>query len=158
MNLNFEYCGTIKFALVFGFKNSFKETVRLLSRQLLNMKLNKILLCKDNNKVVGYGAVIEASKKFSFAEKGDFVLGPYWVNPNFRNHGIGGKIVERLTHDLNSNVFAYICKTNTPSIVAMQKVGYTIIGNMEKSGNKYILTQKSNEKNTLVVVKYTKEK
>ncbi len=156
MNLTFEYCGTIKFALLFGLKNVLKETVRLILRQFLNMKLNKILICKVNDEIVGYGAVIKASEKFSFAENSDFILGPYWVNPNFRNQGIGAKIVEKLTHDSKSNVFAYICKTNKPSIIAMQNAGYTVIGYMEKVDGKYILTQDSDKENALVVVKYKK--
>lgn len=96
--------------------------------------------------------------KYSFATENDFIIGPYYVSPEFRGQRIGTTLVKKLTDDiLDGCIFSYIHVNNKASLAAMKNCGYVPIGNMVKTDKGFeIRSFDKSRNNELVVMKIQK--
>lgn len=72
--------------------------------------------------------------KYTFMLKGDLIINPYYVVPEYRGNGIAKQLINQvLLHRPNpsARIWAVVEKKNVPSVKVLQKVGFTFKGSVE---------------------------
>lgn len=83
--------------------------------------------------------------KYAFLKKQDVLINPYYVSPEYRGHGLGGKLLKAAFADREEpweRVYAVVKEENLPSIRTLEKLGFHQIGFSDKSGWLHRLTEK----------------
>lgn len=132
--ISYKKSSFLGFAFAFGLKYVRRETLRIMARMLLEGKRNRILLAKNAaGKIVGYIVARPCPKKYAFAEKGEWMVGPCYVLPAYRGHGIGTELLLQMENLCHSKKYcAYVLVQNIGSCAALEKAGYEKIGFMKQ--------------------------
>ena len=83
--------------------------------------------------------------KYAFLKDKDVLINPYYVSPEYRGRGLGGKLIEAAIADKNEGwetVYAVVKEDNLPSIRTLEKLNFVRIGFSDKSGLSHKLTDK----------------
>lgn len=81
--------------------------------------------------------------RYPFVKKGMLLMGPYFVNENFRGQGYAGELIDAALMDLKdySAVFAWIASSNHASRRALTKAGFEQVGWLNVNGIKKEVVQ-----------------
>ena len=87
----------------------------------------KVYYLKKDGKIVGYCTITSGKNpRFWFAEDNDIIVGPYFVDEEFRGQGFSTRMVDMVIHECGidwKNAYLYILNTNKPSIRVVEKLG-----------------------------------
>ena len=75
--------------------------------------------------------------KYRYLKKGDTLINPYYVNPDYRGAGLGGKLIAAAIADTTvpwDSLYAVVKEDNAPSIRTLEKLGFAEIGCSKKHG------------------------
>lgn len=73
--------------------------------------------------------------KYAFMRKGDLLVNPYYVNPEYRGCGLAQKMLQLVQDDLKEqkgSVWAVVKEDNLPSIAVLKKTGFVQVGYSQK--------------------------
>ncbi len=83
--------------------------------------------------------------KYAFLKKTDVLINPYYVSPEYRGQGLGGKLIKAAIADRQEaweRVYAVVKEENLSSIRTLEKLRFAKIGFSEKHGWSHKLTDK----------------
>ena len=83
--------------------------------------------------------------KYAFLKNNDVLINPYYVTPDYRGRGLGGKLIKAAIADRDEaweTVYAVVKEDNLPSIRTFEKLNFVKIGFSDKSGWSHKLTDK----------------
>lgn len=83
--------------------------------------------------------------KYAFLKKKDVLINPYYVSPEYRGRGLGGKLIEAAIADREEaweTVYAVVKEDNLPSIRTLEKLNFVKLGFSDKSGWSHKLTDR----------------
>lgn len=69
--------------------------------------------------------------KYAFLQRGEVLINPYFVFPEYRGNGLGGKLLKAAMEDGKkewSSVWAVVLDDNEPSIRTLQRLGFSDCG------------------------------
>ena len=123
--------------------NSIHDAIRF--RYLVLQKIRYYIMY-DNGKMIGYCAVFRGGGiRYPFTTKADILIGPLFVSEHFRRKHIGETLLKIVLHQEKYEIaYAFIQKTNTPSIKAFKKLGFLIRNEATYSKKFHILQKVSN--------------
>ena len=93
---SFEYTTQVKLVRELIKKKELKNALRILIRLVCEHDRGTVLLVKNAAHLAGYGVLRNLPAKYRFGSSDDYMLGPYFVYPEFRKHGLGYTIVDKL--------------------------------------------------------------
>jgi L-amino acid N-acyltransferase YncA len=139
MDIVYEKCSFLKFAFGFGLKYVRHETIRILARTILERKRNKIVVAKTKSGgIVGYCVARPCPRKYNFAHRDEWMIGPYFVLEQHRGTGIGTELLKQTEGFCSSKMFcSYVLIQNIGSCKSFEKAGYKNIGYMKQDGRGY---------------------
>lgn len=83
-------------------------------------------------------------RKYAFLQRNDVLINPYYVTPEFRGNGYGGKLLKTAYEDCGTDwtaIWAVVKADNLPSVATLQKMGFQQEGYSAKSGWTHRLVQ-----------------
>lgn len=101
-------------------------------------------MCQNGN-VVGCAVITRGGGRMKCSGADDIVIGPYWIEPEYRGLGYGKKLVHAVLHESGlgyENAYAFVQKTNIPSIKTLEREGFVNVGEagIEKYTHRWILS------------------
>ncbi|MBE6952373.1 MAG: GNAT family N-acetyltransferase [Ruminococcaceae bacterium] len=90
-----------------------------------------------NNEIVGHIVVADGGRRLSISENVDIVLGPIYISPRMRGHGIATEGIRVILNELNWDyryAYEFIMDDNMASIRTVEKNGYTFVGKAKEVG------------------------
>lgn len=100
----------------------------------------------DGERIAGYCFLKRNYlRKYSFLKDNDMLINPYYVSPEYRGQGLGGKLIEAAIADQNERwetVWAVVKEENLPSIRTLERLNFSRIGFSEKRRWSHKLTDK----------------
>ena len=117
-------------------KMTFSRRVRLLLEYLAKGSYKVFYLAVDGT-LVGHCVAAAGNRRLKRSAEEDVVLGPYFVDPNYRGHGYAKELI-RWTLEKGGlqyrYAYDYINKSNLPSIKASQACGFELCGELDIEG------------------------
>ena len=99
----------------------------------------------DADKMMGYCFLKRNYlRKYAFLQKQDVLINPYFVSPEYRGNGLGGKLIKAAISDSETSwktVYAVVKEENMPSIRTLEKLGFQKVGCSDKKGWSHRLTE-----------------
>lgn len=117
-------------------KMTFPRRIRLLMEYFAKGKY-KVFYLAVNGRLVGHCVVAYGNRRLKCSSEEDIVLGPYFVDPEYRGSGYAKDIVRMtLNHGGLEYRYAYdyINKTNVPSIKTTLFCGFEKCGELDIEG------------------------
>ncbi len=132
----YEYNPTLTHPLAINF-----EPLRMVRRFRFWFELlkggYKVYYLAVGNTIVGHCVVTPGGRRLEVSTKEDIVLGPYFVDTQFRGKGYAKLIVrmtlEHCTYDFK-NAFDWINEYNIPSIKTSESLGMNVVGRLYIKG------------------------
>src|SRR6516165_10214009 len=108
---------------------------RLISLAHGHVNAPRILTITRGAELVHYSVVLPYIGRIPGMANRDFEIGPCWTAPKYRGRGLFQFAIRRICSDLaaDGRAFWMVCRPdNDPSKVAIQKSGFSLIGDSEK--------------------------
>lgn len=93
----------------------------------------------SENQILGHIVVSRGGRDFLKTTKDDIVLGPIWINPNFRGRGFGTIGIDFVLNSKKikyNRAFERISPTNVASIRTVEKNNFKFFGKVSQNKNK----------------------
>ena len=116
---------------------------RLISLAHGHVNAPRILTITRGAELVHYSVVLPYIGRIPGMANRDFEIGPCWTAPKYRGRGLFQFAIRRICSDLaaDGRAFWMICRPdNDPSKVAIQKSGFSLIGDSEKRQRRHGLS------------------
>ncbi len=132
---------------------STKEKIKLIFRYICGFYL--LYYLTDEKKVIGYCFLKHNwLGKYTFLNKGDWIINPYYVYKDYRGRGYAQKMIEYMLKDQSTNktndIYAIVKVDNIVSILVLEKNGFKKIGYVTE-GFFHSITQNTT---SLIVMKF----
>lgn len=105
-------------------------------RELYKSKYQVVYMEKDN-KIIGHLVFGKGGSRVAMSSTDDIVIGPIWIIPSARSKGYGSIGIDFILNKMGLNyqyAYEYIDKDNIPSIRAVEKNGFTFVGDCNEFG------------------------
>lgn len=124
----FEYSPHLfKFFLINIEPLTFKRIIRFFFEYI---KGYKVYYLSIEDAFVGYCVISCGGGRYSFADKSDIVVGPYFIEPKSRGKGYSELLVSSIIDSpeyANRTAFDWIKKDNIPSLKCSKKLGFHVV-------------------------------
>lgn len=134
---SFEYTTQVKLVRELIKKKELKNALRILIRLVCEHDRGTVLLVKNEAHLAGYGVLRNLPAKYRFGSSDDYMLGPYFVYPEFRKHGLGYTIVDKLWKFGRGTIWAYVMSANVASQRTLIKCDFVQYSNMQRDKRYY---------------------
>lgn len=142
---SFEYTTQVGLIRELIKKRELKNALRIFMRLVCEHDSGTVLLVKNEAHLAGYGVLRKLPPKYRFGSRDDYMLGPYFVYPEFRKRGLGAETVRKLCSGIcNERVWAYVMTVNTASSRIFINEGFTEYAYMSKRGKFFVATDEEN--------------
>ncbi len=116
-------------------KLRFVRRVRLLLEYLRGRY--KVYYLAIEGRVVGYCVITPGGRRLKCSNKNDAVIGPYYICRENRGQGLSKKMIAMvlgICKEQFESVYAWVDKTNTPSIRCLEACGFMPVGRLDVVG------------------------
>ena len=138
---SFEYTTQVGLIRELVKKRELKNALRIFMRLVREHDSGTALLVKNEAHLAGYGVLRKLPTKYRFGSRDDYILGPYFVHPEFRKRGLGSEIVWKLCSDIcKERVWAYVMIVNIASSRILIDSGFSECAYMIKQGKFFVAT------------------
>lgn len=97
----------------------------------------KVYYLAKEGRVAGYCVVTSGGRRLKCSTKNDAVIGPYYISPESRGQGLSKKMIAMvlgICKEQFESVYAWVEKSNTPSIRCLEACGFMPVGKLDVAG------------------------
>lgn len=120
---------------------TFLDRLKLLLRVWRGYRLYMVI---DGEKLCAYTFLKRNYlHKYAFMQRGDFLINPYYVHPDYRGFGLAQAMIAHMVGDLKDSpgrIWAVVKEDNIPSLTVLKKCAFEHIGFSEKHAWSHCLT------------------